>query len=193
VLESVIIYLCMVFVSYGDVNLMATLIFYGHYTKSSVGETGLTPTINIYQITRVTNATVLLVNGGATFEIGDGMYGYRLDAADLGLYDYVAVFKSNDLTLDFRDVASLWSLYGHIPSGNGIVSFSYTLTDSTTALPVSAATVWATTDLAGVNIVATGVTNTFGIVIFNLDPGTYYFWAYKPGYNLGGPDTEVVV
>lgn len=171
---------------------MASLIFYGHFTKSSIGEAGLTPTINVYKITRADSTTVLQVNADSAFEVGDGMYAYRLDDANLNLYDYVGVFKSADATLDFREIPSLWSLYGVILSGNGTVSWTYTLTDSVSGLPVAGASIWATTDVAGTNIVASGTSDTFGQVTFALDPGTYYIWAYKPGYNLGGPDTEVV-
>jgi len=59
--------------------------------------------------------------------------------------------------------------------------------------PMPDASVWATTDGAGANIVAgTLYTNALGQVTFWLDPGTTYFiWAYKSGVNFTNP-TQVV-
>ena len=30
------------------------------------------------------------------------------------------------------------------------------------------------------------------MIVFYLDPGTYYVWAAKAGYNFTNPDTEIV-
>jgi len=43
-----------------------------------------------------------------------------------------------------------------------------------------------------VNVIASGHTNSSGIVIFMLDAGTYYFWRKLSGYNFTNPDTEIV-
>ncbi len=75
--------------------------------------------------------------------------------------------------------------------GSGSVAWPYVLTDSVTGNPIADATVWATTDSAGVNVVARGTTNDFGTVTFYLYPGTYYIWRRKTGYRFGTtPDTE---
>jgi hypothetical protein len=42
------------------------------------------------------------------------------------------------------------------------------------------------------NLVASAVTDTFGVATFQLDAGTYYFKRSKAGWNFTNPDTEVV-
>jgi len=44
----------------------------------------------------------------------------------------------------------------------------------------------------GTNVIASGVTNTLGVVVFTLDAATLYFWRKKAGYNFSNPvETEV--
>ena len=77
-------------------------------------------------------------------------------------------------------------------AGIGAIAWSYVVTDSVTSDPISDVEVWATSDLAGSNMVASGTTDVLGEVIFQLDAGTYYFWSQKAGTNFTNPDTEVV-
>lgn len=77
-------------------------------------------------------------------------------------------------------------------SGSGANSWTYTLTDADTGLPIGSATVWVTTDADGANIIASGTTDAYGEVTFALDSGNIYVWRYKVGYNFTNPDTEVV-
>lgn len=77
-------------------------------------------------------------------------------------------------------------------SGAGAISHSYTLTDSDDGTPIDGAEVWVTTDAAGVDVVASGSTNSFGVVTFMLDAGAYYFWRKCSGYNFNNPDLETV-
>lgn len=77
-------------------------------------------------------------------------------------------------------------------AGTGLIPWEYTLTETVTLLPISGATVWATTDALGVNRVAQGVTDAFGVVTFFLNAGTYYYWRAKDGYEFTNPDIEVV-
>lgn len=78
------------------------------------------------------------------------------------------------------------------------VEFTYTLTDSGTALPIEGVSVWVTIDVSGNSTVWTGTTDAFGVARDGsgakprLDPGTYYFWSEKAGYSFTNPDTEVV-
>ena len=75
-------------------------------------------------------------------------------------------------------------------AGSGGTAKAYTVTVS--GQPVSGVHVWATTDLAGANIVASGYTNDSGIVTFYLDSGTtYYIWRQHKDYTFINPDTEV--
>jgi hypothetical protein len=96
---------------------------------------------------------------------------------------------SADLTAMYAAIAT--DITGE--TGAGAITHTYTLTDSVTGLPIADAQVWATTDAAGANVVASGTTTTAGVVVFYLDAGTYYFWRQKDGYNFINPDTESVV
>jgi hypothetical protein len=76
--------------------------------------------------------------------------------------------------------------------GSGATSWSYTVTDSDTALPIADVEVWLTTDAAGVNVVARQRTNASGVASFMLTAGSYYVWRYKSGYTFTNPDSETV-
>lgn len=77
-------------------------------------------------------------------------------------------------------------------SGAGAISWTYTLTDSDDGTPIDGAEVWVTTDAAGEDVVASGSTNSFGVVTFMLDAGAYYFWRKCSGYNFVNPDQGTV-
>jgi hypothetical protein len=77
--------------------------------------------------------------------------------------------------------------------GAGAITWTYTVTDSITALPIADVDVWATTDSAGANIIASTKTNASGVATFYLDAGTVYIWRQKSGYTFVNPDTEVIV
>ena len=77
-------------------------------------------------------------------------------------------------------------------AGAGAITFTYTLTNVDGGAPIPGADVWATSDIAGLYTVASGVTNTSGEVVFYLDAGTYYIWRQLAGWNFTNPDTEVV-
>jgi len=76
--------------------------------------------------------------------------------------------------------------------GPGAITFTYTLTNSDGGAPIPGADVWASTDITGNYIVASGVTDASGEVIFYLDAGTYYIWRQLAGWDFVNPDTEVV-
>ena len=90
-----------------------------------------------------------------------------------------------------KDTDSLVDLT-HIATGSGAITFTYTVTSSVDSSPVADCTVWVTTDEAGATIVASGITNASGEVVFYLDADTYYFWSQKAGWDFTNPDTEVV-
>jgi len=103
-------------------------------------------------------------------------------------YDLYAV-ESGGLNLLYTEYVFTWSAP---TTGRGGPGWTYTLTDSSTGLPIPGAAVWATTDAAGVNIVAYDTTNESGQVTFYLSAGTYYIWRQKAGYTFDDPDQEVV-
>ncbi len=77
-------------------------------------------------------------------------------------------------------------------SGPGAITFTYTLTSTVGGTPIPGADVWASTDAAGNYVVASGVTNASGEVVFYLDADTYYIWRQLAGWDFTNPDTEVV-
>lgn len=77
-------------------------------------------------------------------------------------------------------------------AGAGSILHSYTITDSADGTPIDGVEVWVSTDAAGVNVVASGYTNSSGVFSVMLDAGTYYFWRKRSGYNFTNPDTETV-
>ena len=79
-------------------------------------------------------------------------------------------------------------------TGSGAITFTYTLyTDEALETgPINDATVWVSTDISGATVIASGVTDASGEVVFYLDAGTYYFWRQCAGYNFSNPDLEAV-
>lgn len=67
-------------------------------------------------------------------------------------------------------------------SGSGSISVTGTITSG--GNPVDGALVWITTDAAGTNTIASGVTDALGHVTLFLDAGTYYKWAQRGGINF---------
>jgi hypothetical protein len=84
------------------------------------------------------------------------------------------------------------ALIAPLTAGIGAVAKTYTEKDASTGLGIADVTVWVTTDLAGANVVASGLTNSSGQVIFYLDSGvTYYIWRQKDGIDFINPEVEV--
>jgi len=72
-------------------------------------------------------------------------------------------------------------------SGTGSITYTYTVTDRVSGLPLDNVWVYVTTDLNGLNTIASGRTNASGQVTFNLDAGTYYRWCERAGYSFPNP------
>jgi len=133
------------------------------------------------------------MNAAAKLEIntGGGTYDETTDSLEANR-DNTPV--EIDATLTAAHGAGAWGSC----AGSGSVTTIYTVTDALSGLPIADVSVWATTDIAGANIVASGSTDTFGNVTFYLDPGIYYIWRSKAGYyiNVGedpSPETITVV
>lgn len=77
-------------------------------------------------------------------------------------------------------------------AGAGSILHTYTITDEADGNPIDGVEVWVSTDAAGVNVIASGYTNSSGVFSVMLDAGTYYFWRKRSGYNFTNPDTETV-
>jgi hypothetical protein len=74
--------------------------------------------------------------------------------------------------------------------GAGAVAWTITVTKG--GVPVDGVRVWATTDAAGSNILCSGYTNSSGVIVFNVDAGTYYLWKEKASVNFTNPETVAV-
>lgn len=79
---------------------MAAYNFYGFFTASKTGKTGLTVTCTVYDSAGNVQATAQ-----AATAIGGGLYTYTHTDATAG--DYVAVFATADATVDFQNVPAL--------------------------------------------------------------------------------------
>lgn len=76
--------------------------------------------------------------------------------------------------------------------GAGGIQFTYLLTDGNSNDPIPGAFVWATSDSLGLNLLASGITDNSGRVVFMLDPGEVFIWRHKRGWNFINPDQETV-
>lgn len=80
----------------------------------------------------------------------------------------------------------------------GAIEYTYTVTNSVTGFPVADVTVWITTDVTGLNVIWSGITDAFGVArdaLGNkpwLDQGVYFFWRHRAGYTDIDPDQETV-
>lgn len=76
-------------------------------------------------------------------------------------------------------------------SGSGSTTYTDTVTDASSN-PLDGVDVWITSDSGGASTVASTTTNTLGAFTVYLDPGTYYLWLAKGGYNFPNPTTITV-
>jgi hypothetical protein len=134
-------------------NISNSVIFYSHYTEGGVNKTGLTVTIDVYEVIRDGTAT-LVVDDGACTEIGAGLYRYLLAAATVdAAAEYVGVFHTATATVDAQDIPAIWVINragtetldsGVSLADDAITSAKY---DESTAFPVKKADAL-TTELA---------------------------------------------
>jgi len=86
---------------------MADLLFVGQFIASRVGKTGLNVTVDVDKYTLSNGTRTALVTGGSATEGRRGLYHYRLAAADLATYQYVATFITAAAAVDQQEVAAL--------------------------------------------------------------------------------------
>ena len=159
-------------------------------TDSSGNElTGLTLTV---ELDKGTNDSFAAGTGTAA-EIGDGWYRYTSSADDADTRGAIAV--------KITAAGARQQNLEYVVEGRnaGAIEVTYTVTDDADD-PIEGVTVWISTDLAGTNIIWSGVTTSLGVAVDTtngnkpyLDAGTYYFWLQKDGFTFASqPDTEVV-
>ena len=79
--------------------------------------------------------------------------------------------------------------------GVGATAVTYTQYQADGVTPLADVDIWATSDLAGTNVIASGITTDEGKWTFRTDIGSgenVYIWRKKAGWNFTNPDTEVV-
>jgi hypothetical protein len=131
-------------------------------------------------------------SAGVKAEISNGWYRYLSTAAEANTVGPVSVYitaagaiqQNLEYVVVSRVIAS--------------IEFTYTVTNIITGLPIPGVNVWFTTDIAGLNVVWAGLTDSFGIAkdlndnLPRLDVGVYYVWRQKAGFVFSDPDTETV-
>lgn len=122
-------------------------------------------------------------------EGGDGMYRVKFSASEcdtVGLFQYWVMAPGCDTSYQAGYVT-------YLPTGEGAISWTYTITDTDSSLPIPDVEVWITNDIGGEFIVAGPQrSKPDGSTLWHLDPGSYYIWRQKAGYNFNNPDLEVV-
>lgn len=185
---------------------MSDLTVFARYTRNTGDDpaTGLAlADIDMYltAVNRATGARTVVWDGtqNPTLEVDNvGAYGRIYADADLDTYNYVGGANyTGAVGLDADWVGGSVGVV-EAPIGTAI-AFTYTVTDSTTGIPIEGVEIWVSTDAAGANIVWHGVTDAFGVArdihdhLPRLDAGTYYFWKQRVGFvDDQNPDTEVV-
>jgi len=158
---------------------------------------GLTPGYTILNADKTTHQA--RATAGIT-DLGGGEYG--VEVANATLADRVVRWDTGEtvpryatemfaLTSEALDIAAILSAVTVTSAGVGAIEWSYTLAEDDDT-PISDAEVWITSDVGGSTVIASGRTNSYGVVTFTLDAGTVYVWSQKSGYNFSNPDTEVV-
>jgi len=133
-------------------NVGNSVIFYAHYTTDGVLTTGLTVTIDVYEVTRDGTAT-LVVDDGACTEIGAGLYRYLLASGTVdAAAEYVAVFHTATETVDAQDIPAIWVIdrAGTEKLDDGVTLADDAITsakfDESTAYPLKSADTGATAE-----------------------------------------------
>jgi hypothetical protein len=137
-------------------------------------KTGLTPTVTISK-----NGGTFGAAAGAVSEVGNGWYvlaGNATDRATLGsLILHAEAAGADKFDMDYYIVS-----YDPFMI-TGTSTYTETITDSSTGLPVVGADVECYSDTGRTALVDTKESDVNGSFTFYLNPGTYYFRAIEPG------------
>jgi hypothetical protein len=132
--------------------------------------------------------------GFAEIDAANSAGTYRLDLPDAAL---AAGVDFTTVSLGFTGVLGEGALVllqqPASPAGSGTVSWTVTVNNSATTLPLAGASAWVTTDQQGANVVAGPLTTSaLGQVTFLLNPGSYYLWVTDAGYTGTNPTSITV-
>ena len=151
-----------------------------------------------YRVYEDETATAILTGTMATLDTSNttGFYSEIIECtADNGFENYKTYSVYIEATVDSDKGGISYEFTAYTQLGNataGSSTWTYTVTDSDSGSLLDGVSVWVTSDVAGATVVASGTTNDSGIATFYLDPGTYFIWCSKSGYNFTNPDTDVV-
>lgn len=149
-----------------------------------------TPDVNVRQISEDTSAADNMEKyfDGTGYNNTNNTVELSATAVDAIWDEPVAAHTTVDTYGSYIDT-ELTSVISGVLLGTGTLACTYTLTLSDNGMPISGARVIVSTDGNHANIVASGITDQYGIVLFNLDAGTVYLWRYKSGVNFSNPIT----
>ena len=147
-----------------------------------------TPDVNVRQISEDTSAADNMEKyfDGTGYNNTNNTVELSATAVDAIWDEPVAAHTTVDTYGSYIDT-ELTSVISGVLLGTGTLACTYTLTLSDNGMPISGARVIVSTDGSHVNIVASGITDQYGIVSFNLDAGPVYLWRYKSGVNFSNP------
>lgn len=157
-------------------QLANAITFYAFFVASKVGATGLTVTIDVWELTQAGGATEIVTAGSAS-EIGDGLYKYTLSSGAVdAVGEYIAVFKTATTTVDAQHIPALW-----IVGRGGVENIDAAISSrNATTPPTAAAVADAVWDEASAGHVAAGSTGALLAAagaaadpLLNLVPGSY--------------------
>ena len=80
------------------------------FLANKVGKTGLTVTVDVYEVVSDVSWTKIITDGAAS-EIASGLYAYTIapnlvDAKAL----YIVLFKTTDVTVTLKQIPTMWSI-----------------------------------------------------------------------------------
>lgn len=80
------------------------VVFDAFFTSASVGKTGLSPTVDVYD-----ESGNLIVSAASATTVGGGLYTYTLTGGNTGdAGNYRAIFKTTDTSVDQKQLPGLW-------------------------------------------------------------------------------------
>lgn len=91
---------------------MTDVIFYAMFTAAKAGKAGLAVTVDVDAVHRTSGVITQIATGSPAAEVRNGLYKLLAVGLDLKTYDYLAVFKTADGTVDLQNVPSLWTSFG---------------------------------------------------------------------------------
>jgi len=125
--------------------------------------------------------------GGAVTHEGNGFHSYVPSQAETNFTHIAFTFTGSGA------VPTTVQVYTELAAaGVGAITWTYTLTSSVDASPIADADVWVTSDVQGLNVLASGKTDQNGVVTFFLDAGPVFVWRQRTGFNFDNPDSETV-